>query len=329
MKYYINNIKTANKVLRVIYKKCKSCNNVLYINNYYKNKGCVNNRESICKKCRDQKAKNRNKKICVICGKQFTSRSKNQIYCSNKCCSRSKENRIYFNCDNCGKESYDIKSSYYNSINHFCSNKCLGEWKSKKLKNNKFTRTVKYKCDYCGQEAECTEYKYMRSKTHYCSSKCRDSINKITFNCEKCGKETTKVKSEYNKSKHHYCSVECERKDREVRFGKDNNPSWNPNLTNEERIQKRKFKEYYLWRDTVFKRDKYTCQYCNKYGGKLNAHHLDSYNEFIDTRLDIDNGITLCEECHKNFHRTYGYGNNTREQYLEWKLSKYYISWEL
>ena len=59
----------------------------------------------------------------------------------------------------------------------------------------------------------------------------------------------------------------------------------------------RKFKE---WRTAVFTRDNYTCQRCgdNK-GGNLNAHHIKSFTYYPKLRFDINNGQTLCIECHK------------------------------
>lgn len=64
--------------------------------------------------------------------------------------------------------------------------------------------------------------------------------------------------------------------------------------------------EYKSWRKSVFKRDSYTCQKCLVKGGTLNAHHIIPFSENIDLRTSVDNGITLCEECHRDFHSTYG-----------------------
>lgn len=93
-------------------------------------------------------------------------------------------------------------------------------------------------------------------------------------------------------------------------------PRWNPNRSHDQRIQERKTFEYAEWRKSVFDKDDYTCQCCgdNK-GGNLVAHHLNSYHEHKEERYKIENGITLCEKCHKEFHHIYGYGNNTKEQY--------------
>lgn len=85
-----------------------------------------------------------------------------------------------------------------------------------------------------------------------------------------------------------------------------NNPKWNHNKTNEERELKRQYPDYTDWVKAVYKRDNYTCQSCWQYGGKLNAHHILPYNTYKEFRTDINNGITLCDFCHKSFHSLYG-----------------------
>ena len=51
----------------------------------------------------------------------------------------------------------------------------------------------------------------------------------------------------------------------------------------------------------------------------LKAHHLYSYEKYATQGLDLDNGVALCANCHEEFHKTYGYGDNTKEQYIEFR----------
>ena len=83
--------------------------------------------------------------------------------------------------------------------------------------------------------------------------------------------------------------------------------------------------EYKLWRKAVFERDNYTCVWCGKRGGTLNSDHIirfadileklkfeqgidNLYEKAINYGLlwDVNNGRTLCLECHK---KTEGYFN--------------------
>jgi len=57
--------------------------------------------------------------------------------------------------------------------------------------------------------------------------------------------------------------------------------------------------EYKKWRIAVFERDSFTCQSCHQVGGYLTAHHIKSFAHYPELRTVLENGITLCEDCHK------------------------------
>lgn len=74
---------------------------------------------------------------------------------------------------------------------------------------------------------------------------------------------------------------------------------------------------YGVWRTVVFVRDGYVCQKCHKRGNNLEAHHMDSFADFPEKRLDMDNGITFCVDCHDEFNRLYGCLHNRKWQTSE------------
>lgn len=210
----------------------------------------------------------------------------------------------YFELQGC----YLLDSEYKNmksALNYICS--C-----GTKSKISYYDFMKGHRCRNCGGN---TRYKYIEVFNIFKENDCELLSKEYSNNKElldyicKCGNESQITLSNFING------VRCNTCYRENNKG-ENHPFWNPNKTLAERQDDRKYNEYKHWQKSVFERDDYRCQACgDKRGGNLNAHHLDGYNWCIEKRVDIDNGITLCVECHKEFHANYGYGDNTTEQF--------------
>lgn len=209
-------------------------------------------------------------------------------------------------CKKCGEEK-DLNEFRYRTD----TNKHEATCKKCKRENKKLYSLV---CKHCGKE-----FKSDRKKQQFCSHKCNGQhrSKKEIFICENCGNEFTRNPSQFNGT-HKYCSYRCANEGFSKFYSGENAPNYNPNLSEEERAENRRIEGYNKWLNDVYKRDSYTCQCCgdNK-GGNLNAHHLYNYSEYKDKRLDVENGITLCKECHMKFHKKYGYKHNNPEQIKE------------
>lgn len=56
------------------------------------------------------------------------------------------------------------------------------------------------------------------------------------------------------------------------------------------------------WRNAVLARDG-SCRRCGTTDA-LHAHHVASWKEYPELRVDISNGVTLCGPCHREHHST-------------------------
>lgn len=75
------------------------------------------------------------------------------------------------------------------------------------------------------------------------------------------------------------------------------------------------------WRTAVFQRDDYTCQDCGIVGGRIQAHHVQAFKSHPELRHVLDNGLTLCADCHKKTD-TYGWANYWKNEIAAKRLSQ-------
>lgn len=73
----------------------------------------------------------------------------------------------------------------------------------------------------------------------------------------------------------------------------------------------RNMPEYIKWRSAVYERDGYKCQECGA-TDSLNAHHIKAWATHPELRFDIDNGVTLCFDCHAKIHPHIKFGRRSK-----------------
>ena len=62
------------------------------------------------------------------------------------------------------------------------------------------------------------------------------------------------------------------------------------------------------FRKMVLERDLWTCQKCDAKDTELHAHHIEPVINNPIESCDVDNGITLCNDCHTEVHKLPGCG---------------------
>lgn len=180
---------------------------------------------------------------------------------------------------------------------------------------------IKRICNYCGNEFIINDGNGKNKK--YCNIKCYHNSRIGIKDSEK----TKNKKSSSNIGKHNRLHTEIEKEkikltsigrkwtiERRLKISEDRKGDkthlWKGGK--DKKIYKHyNNAEYKIWREQIFERDNYTCQKCgvrSQVGRRiyLHPHHIKSYTYYPQLRYDINNGVTLCKECHLDLHSIKG-----------------------
>ncbi len=105
-----------------------------------------------------------------------------------------------------------------------------------------------------------------------------------------------------SRTKGHKLTLEHRKKCSDALKG-EKHPNWQGGKSEVNAVVRKSF-EYKLWREAVFKRDRWTCVWCGA-KGDIHADHIKRFSLFPELRFAIDNGRTLCIPCHRTTD-TYG-----------------------
>lgn len=181
-------------------------------------------------------------------------------------------------CIRCNKEFKIFKSR----TKKYCSYKCFylngGRWKNKTIIKDKF-------CLTCGKKLGWSARYQPQRNIKYCRKCFTKSVN---FNQKASKGWFKKGQLVWNKGLKGFMAGE-------------KNSNWKGGISKINRSERKNAMqtiEYKLWRKSVFERDHYTCIKCLS-KGKIQADHIKPWAIYPELRYAIDNGQTLCENCHK------------------------------
>lgn len=157
-------------------------------------------------------------------------------------------------------------------------------------------------CRSCSGKIDLTGIKFGKLivVSMYPGNKFSDSKVRWICKCE-CGGETITRQDRLTNGTTRSCG--CIHREYLANRTGENHPRW---LPEEEKTGSRGISGYSKWKRSVLLRDGNECVVCGKTcvddGEHLAIHHLNSYSAHKEMAIDINNGVTLCRECHLKFH---------------------------
>lgn len=198
-------------------------------------------------------------------------------------------NKVIKHCSECESE-IKRRPEMFENEECFCSTKCQSRYRDEK---------VTFICDFCGEEDR--KVPSQVNDRNFCSVECRTSFftgenhgmsNRVSVSCDQCNSEITRPASHINE-KNNFCNEDCYHKYLSCNDDRNSN-------------QAKK------WRNKIRNRDNWTCQDCGEKRDNIEAHHIEKWRENEELRFCMDNGVSLCPECHYLRHESNGDEVETR-----------------
>ena len=233
---------------------------------------------------------------CKICNKEFKSYNKNRITCSRVCSNiynvpllilRNKQRKI----QHLKKEDIPLKKGDIPLLISRNKRRKVHSLKKEFIPLKEFIYPLKRKTNRLKKEKFCKDCGLPVKRKQVRCLKCREKkflVCNPILTCKICGKGFRS----YRFSGKVYCSTSCQSKARRNNMLGNNNPRYKHGLKQLTQRIRGSEKNKKIIKE-ILERDKFTCQYCGKVGGKLEVDHKlrfsEIFQEFLITINDIHN----------------------------------------
>lgn len=229
--------------------------------------------------------------------------------------------KILVKCDVCGKEKEIKYQTYMFNVNnggyYACSSKCAWD-KNRKTNLERYGTEVPMSNEEIKNKSKKTVLEKYGVDNISKSQHFKDKYKEIMldkygvingFQSEEIKEKIKETNIEKYGSVHHFKNEKYKEK---YLYGENNNAYIDGRSYEEDDWVNNKGKAF---KKEFFSQNERVCICCGLEKRKMQIHHLESRNIRPDLIFDKNNLVIICENCHKDFHKKYGYGNNTKEQF--------------